>query len=75
MISSGMRKITLLTGLLLAGVATAGLAPSAQAFPPAGTPITVNPGPLGASGVWLDGDLRFRGRFRYQRPGADRICR
>jgi PEP-CTERM motif len=40
-----------LAGLILAAVAAAALAPSAHAFPPIGTPITVNPGALGAMGT------------------------
>jgi len=49
MTRSCVRK--LLAASFLASVAAVGLAPSAHAFPPTGTPTTVNPGPLGGSGV------------------------
>jgi hypothetical protein len=41
-----MPKTILLAGLLLAAAAAMVAAPPAQAFPPAGTPIVINPGPL-----------------------------
>src|SRR3954471_12168923 len=46
-----MKTRNLFTGLFLGALAAAAAAPPAQAFPPPGTPITTNPGPLDASGA------------------------
>lgn len=46
-----MPRTGILVGLLIAGIAAVVAAPSARAFPPAGVPITTNPGPLNGSGL------------------------